>query len=586
VPGALGRIVPPDWQHVENFPLTAMTFPVRPTPAVIGVNWYVEFDAPEQDSQGHWWIARDGKLTKIRAGHCVCLKERGGPDLDQWWDFYDQGAEGACLKQGTLIRMADGSHKPIEDIRLLDRVATAEGREGAVMATFVRFHADGLVNLKLVGHRHLALTGNHPVLTSRGYVRADELRLGDEVALTKYMPATTATVETAPFLAALDRRIRRDKRLAQPGGVETAITAVPPSIQLTDRFGRLVGLFLAEGGTTPNKVQWTFGGHERETLVAETIDLLRSELGARGRIQERPNGAVNVVLYGKVWRTLFERLFRHGPFDKRLPGALASGPSGFLRGVWDGWVAGDGYHEPERRRMIAVTVSHGLALDMFALGQALGLRPTIEFQRGKPNVHAASRRDSWRITVSSGGLSTRSRQDDVHVWRKVNGLELEDWAGHVFNLHVEGDNSYVAEGVGVHNCVGFGVSRVASHMNKKIYDAPWLYHEAQKIDARPGEDYVGTTVRAGLDILRKRGHRVVGPDGVAAHPDIAEGIVANRWAQNIEDVLRVLGYTGLDYVDIMNSWGRSGYPHLVRMPASVLDRLRREEGEIGLVTDR
>jgi hypothetical protein len=39
-------------------------------------------------------------------------------------------------------------------------------------------------------------------------------------------------------------------------------------------------------------------------------------------------------------------------------------------------------------------------------------------------------------------------------------------------------------------------------------------------------------------------------------------------------------------VDIMNSWGRAGYPHLVRMPATVLDRLRREEGEIGLVTDR
>ena len=230
MPGALGRIVPPDWRHVENFPLTALTFPVRPTPAVIGVNWYVEFDEPEQDSQGHWWIARDGRLTKIRAGHCVCLKERGAPDPDQWWEFYDQGAEGAC--------------------------------------------------------------------------------------------------------------------------------------------------------------------------------------------------------------------------------------------------------------------------------------------------------------------------------------------------------------------VGFGVSRLASHLNKKIYDARWLYHEAQKIDSRPGEDYVGTTVRAGLDVLRKRGHRVVGPDGVAARPDVAEGIVANRWAQNIEDVLRVLGYAGLDYVDVLNSWGRSGYPHLVRMPATVLDRLRREEGEIGLVTDR
>jgi hypothetical protein len=229
VPGPLGRVVPPDWQHVENFPLTAATFPTRPTPVVIGVNWYHEFDNPQQDRQGHYWVARDGHVTTVRGGHCVCLKPRGTTDPDAWWSYYDQGAEGAC--------------------------------------------------------------------------------------------------------------------------------------------------------------------------------------------------------------------------------------------------------------------------------------------------------------------------------------------------------------------VGFGVSRLASQLNRKIYDAFWLYHEAQKVDERPGEDYEGTTVRAGLDILRKRGHRVV-TNGVAARPDVAEGIIANRWAHSIDEVLQVLGYDGLDYVDVLNSWGREGYPHLVRMPAGVLDRLRDEEGELGLVTDR
>ena len=229
MPGALGRLVPPDWRHVENFPLTAATFPTRPTPVVIGVNWYDEFDNPEQDRQGHNWVARDGHLTKVRAGHCVCLKPRGAVDLDTWWGYYNQHQEGAC--------------------------------------------------------------------------------------------------------------------------------------------------------------------------------------------------------------------------------------------------------------------------------------------------------------------------------------------------------------------VGMGVSRLASHLNHKIYDAFWLYHEAQKVDERPGENYEGTTVRAGLDILRKRGHRVV-TDGVAARPDIAEGIIANRWAHSVDEVLQVLGYDGLDYVDILNSWGKDDYPHLVRMPAGVLDRLRTEEGEFGLVTDR
>src|SRR4051812_16707333 len=188
MPGPLGRRPPSDWKHVDKYPLTAATAPAKPTPVVLGVNWYVEFDKPEKDAQGHHWIARSGKLSTVRGGHCVCLKPRGSADPDGWWDFYNQGEEGACLKPGTLIRMADGSHKAIEDVRLLDRVVTAEGRAGAVLATFVHFHADGMVKVGLTGHRHLALTGNHPVLTARGYVRADDLRLGDEVALTRYLP--------------------------------------------------------------------------------------------------------------------------------------------------------------------------------------------------------------------------------------------------------------------------------------------------------------------------------------------------------------------------------------------------------------
>ena len=584
MPGALGRRPPSDWSHVDRYPLTRSTAPSKPSPVVIGVNWYVEFDKPVKDAQGHHWIARDGKLTKSRGGHCVCLKPKGHSDPDAWWDFYDQGSEGACLKADTLIRMADGSHKAIQDIRLLDRVLTAEGRTGAVLATFARFNPDGMVNLALTGHRHLALTGNHPVLTKRGYVRSDELRLGDHVALTRFMPQTAKTLQSAPFLADLERRIRRDKRVVVSGGVATDVAAIPATIELTPRLGRLVGLFLAEGGTTPNKVVWTFAGHERDTLVDETVELLHSELGAEGRPQVRPSGAINVVLYGKHWRILFERMFCHGPYDKWLPGALASGPESFLQGVWDGWMAGGGYQDPSRKRMIGVTVSHGLAMDMYALGLALGLRPTIEFRRGKPNSAAASRRDSWRITVSTGGFSTRSSQDDTHVWRKVVGLEHEEWADFVFNIEVEGDHSYVAEGVAVHNCVGFGISRLASQLNRKLYDGFWLYREAKKVDEWPGEDYDGTSVRAGLDILRKRGH-CESREGMTSPEAIGEGIKANRWARGIDDVLRTLGYSGLDYVDVLNSWGRD-YPHLTRMPASVLERLWREDGEVGLVTDR
>jgi len=229
MPGPLGRRPPSDWQHVDRFPLTASTAPKKPTPVVIGVNWYVEFDKPEQDAQGHYWIARDAKLSTVRGGHCVCLKPRGTTDPDGWWDFYNQGQEGAC--------------------------------------------------------------------------------------------------------------------------------------------------------------------------------------------------------------------------------------------------------------------------------------------------------------------------------------------------------------------VGFGSSRMMSQLNRKTYDGFWLYHEAKKVDEWPGEDYDGTSVRAALDILRKVGHCVKDGTGPTAAAVLGEGIAANRWARSVDDVLSVLGYDGLDFVDVLNSWGR-GYPHLTRMPAKVLERLWKEDGEVGIVTDR
>ncbi len=70
---------------------------------VIGVNWYFEFGKPELDAKtGEYFVARGGagSLTQIRGGHCVCLEPGGEPDSEEWWDFYDQGAEGACVGFG------------------------------------------------------------------------------------------------------------------------------------------------------------------------------------------------------------------------------------------------------------------------------------------------------------------------------------------------------------------------------------------------------------------------------------------------------------------------------------------------------
>ena len=100
MPGPLGRRPPSDWKHVDKYPLTAATAPEKPTPVVIGVNWYVEFDKP-QGRPGSVLDRARREAGKILGGHCVCLKPRGHTDPVAWWDFYNQGTEGACVGFGT-----------------------------------------------------------------------------------------------------------------------------------------------------------------------------------------------------------------------------------------------------------------------------------------------------------------------------------------------------------------------------------------------------------------------------------------------------------------------------------------------------
>lgn len=90
---SLGRRVPTDWKHYEKYPLEMAPF--VPTPGAFAINWYTNFDRPQKIGT-QWWIGR-GDLGTIRGGHCICAKPIGIADSVGWWDFYNQGAEGACV---------------------------------------------------------------------------------------------------------------------------------------------------------------------------------------------------------------------------------------------------------------------------------------------------------------------------------------------------------------------------------------------------------------------------------------------------------------------------------------------------------
>jgi hypothetical protein len=152
-------------------------------------------------------------------------------------------------------------------------------------------------------------------------------------------------------------------------------------------------------------------------------------------------------------------------------------------------------------------------------------------------------------------------------------------------------------------CVEFAMLRMLTHANRKRYDitSRWHYWEAQRRDewtggSYPGASprYEGTSVRAGLEVLRQHGAlpalvggRAYAPGrdlGALVSPD--EGIAAYRWARTWDDVRTALGVPDdLPGVPLLNSWG-ADWPREVLLLDPLGELLLDEDGEFGVVVDR
>lgn len=182
----------------------------------------------------------------------------------------------------------------------------------------------------------------------------------------------------------------------------------------------------------------------------------------------------------------------------------------------------------------------------------------------------------WRVKPTAG---RRPRGGHAFCFRP-RGVE------HPVSWWTFYDQSAPGAAVDPSGCVGFSLSQYQSLNNRHRYSGGWLYLETKRNDEWSGEDYEGTSVRAGFERLRTVGHRRI--YGGRERPEaLSEGIDTYRWLASGDETATVLGYPGADEIPFTNTWGRDGYPHIVWMPVSEFDRhLNEWGGEAGVATDR
>jgi len=491
-------------------------------------------------------------------------------DIGREFDGFRQ-LTGSCFPAGTPVRMVDGTEKSIENVKVDDRVVTHEGRARRVVDTMRREYTGEMVTLHVSGFPFpVESTADHQFAVSVGgeieWKPAGDIQEGDKVLIGWSQTfASPKPLDTAELLGdgciILDELMKDEaytkgnepdvpnsnissaRYMVKRSGIDwrgrvrlhksRVENSIFRNVPICPSFGRLLGLYLAEGGCHEGRVTFTFHMKERDTLAAEVLALVRGLFGVEGEleIQEAHPNRCGVRFSNQNLATVLKELVPGNIYTKRVPAIIFGAPEEVRLAVLLGWMAGDGYvgvkggRQPGNIRLTGVSVCADLARDMTTLALSCGLRATAGLRkaRGASKVSysvdlAGKKAVSLFPAVAHRATGPTFRDNDVlrtangyaRKVRKITYRTVEHVS--VYDFEVEEDHSFIAGGLVVHNCVGAATGNaltVLSAVQRKIADNPtqafvnfWPYAYGRtrfnQGDRNPGEGAVSSVMATTL----------------------------------------------------------------------------------------
>jgi site-specific DNA-cytosine methylase len=375
----------------------------------------------------------------------------------------------SCFPAGTLILTKRGL-VPIEDVVVGDEAWTHMQRWRPVTAVWSE--TGDTVVLKGLGNRSLEATANHGI-----WARSD--KPGQVKRPYRDGPADCETCgKPAPLVLGSKTKVgwfcnrdcsqraankRHYDRIGDPQRIEAAdmgglwwatptrITDVPLPSFHPDVDWWWLGRWVGDGWTSNSAVIICCGKHEEAELESRL---------AGWRKKETPTTYNFARFDAELLRWVNEH-FGKGAANKSIPSWLLAMPLTVQREFLDGYVSADG-HRAQRGgcgavqvtcRSVSKTLAHGIRLIAANLGHAatvarVEVPPTTVIEGRVVNQSTAWLVSWWENTTKQ----SKARWIDDRMWSQVQGIEEGRRSQQVFNITVDDDHTYVADGIVVFNC--------------------------------------------------------------------------------------------------------------------------------------
>ena len=368
-----------------------------------------------------------------------------------------------CLLPNTLVKTIDG-YKKIKDIQLGELVLTHLGNYKPVTNICVKDFDGDMYNLKFRGQIGLDITYNHPI-----YEAKNDNSMANRKNYNNYLKrewTLPGDLRKTSRCVVLNDKIcdKKDEYITYTELFERPNTSAESNFKLKEikidsNFSKFLGLFLADGNCykpdpTSYRVSISFNIKQTD-LINEICDIV-SNWGLNYSTSTRKNCLVltfyNRFIYEiliKCYDEYKEKIFPHFLYNK-----FNSDNMGL---ILDYWIKGDGWLSKRKNiasHYIGCSTSMQLALTMRDIAISTGKHSTISLN--KRNRYGKKCKDQYWVSIYNRNDISKSslrKISDFEYSSVLDKKECYNYKGVTYNLEVQDDNSYVANGLVVHNCV-------------------------------------------------------------------------------------------------------------------------------------
>lgn len=225
-------------------------------------------------------------------------------------------------------------------------------------------------------------------------------------------------------------------------------------LAVTSGLLRLAGYYVSDGHVSDGGRLAVYFGAQEGAYAADVVQCLR-DIGIRATTKSQQNMQI-VTARCRPFTEWLTGEFGSGSRDKKAPLWVMRLPverqREYLRGLWrgDGCVRGSLIRYTTVNRELAAQVRDLLLRDDIVANYQWGAkaRTYSVFARVKRRPFL-----DWQMPDTGPDVAPQAWTDDKYVYHRVKRTRTVPYKGVVMDLTVDGNNSYVANGAIVHNCV-------------------------------------------------------------------------------------------------------------------------------------